>query len=219
MPETDQLPEPDNDHPSTVDSTRSGSFDPRLAAIYATGALVLVLVAAVAFAFLDAHKTSSVAPQKGEISLDTNPGEFTATTLPNAGLVSMSGQVTDLPTLANGKPTIINMFSNACVACRQEMPALQKLHEQLGDSAQLIGVDLGDSHDVTASFIKTLGVSYHVVRDPTLLIPNRLGVSAQPFTIWVDKSGRITGHQYGAMTAAEMQSNLTKYLHITRPPA
>ena len=219
MPETDQLPEPDDDQPVTVGSTRSGSFDPRLAAIYATGALILVLVVAISFAFLNGHKSSSVALKNGEISLDTNPGEFTATTLPNAGLVSMSGQVTDLRTLANGKSTIINMFSNACVACRQEMPALQKLNEQLGDSVQLIGVDLGDSQDVTASFIKNLGVTYHVVRDPTLLIPNRLGVSAQPFTIWVDKSGRITGHQYGAMTAAEMRSNLTKYLHISRPPS
>lgn len=219
MPETDQLPEPDEDQPATIEPTRSTSFDPRLAAIYATGAVVLVLIVAVAFAFLDAHKSSSVATKKSAISLGTNPGEFTATTLPNAGLVSMSGQVTDLPSLANGKPTIINMFSNACVACRQEMPALQNLHKKLGDSAQLIGVDLGDSQDVTASFIKTLGVTYHVVRDPTLLIPNRLGVSAQPFTIWVDESGHITGHQYGAMTAAEMRSNLTKYLHINQPPS
>lgn len=196
-------------------------FNPRLAMIYAVGALVIVLAVALVLATVshsrkaDDGKTVDAATMQ----LGASDGTFTATTLPDAGMVTMTGKLTDLPAVANGRPTVINLFSYSCTACRTEMPALEKLHRQGRDRFQMVGVNLGDSAGTTATFVKQTGVSYTIVRDPTSLLVSRLDVTAQPMTLWVDAKGTIVGHRYGAMTATEMRDALRKYLGISLPPA
>lgn len=210
---------PDNESETeaspTGDAPRRRGFNPRLAVLTSLGALVVVLGFAVVLAFTG-HNSPSPSSKKvesaGTLHLGANDGTFTATTLPDAGLVTMAGDVTDLRTLANGKPTMINMFSSSCTACRTEMPALEKLHHKLGDSAQLLGVDLGDSQSIAAKFVKQTGITYPVVRDPQLLLVNRLDITAQPMTLWVNAQGRIVGHRYGALTPTEMRLALRKHL-------
>ncbi len=200
--------------------SRGRRFDPRLAAIYATGALVVVLVVALALTFVDRGTTKDPnTVDAATMQLGADNGSFTATTLPDAGLVTLDGAVTDLRAVAKGRPTMINFFSNSCAACRSEMPALQALHAQAGDKVQLVGVDLGDSKAVTQSFVDQTGVKYRIVRDPTLLLVERLAISAQPMTLWVDADGKIVGHRYGAMDATEMRSLIDDHLGISLPPA
>lgn len=218
MAETDETPTDKAPTEPPATPTRA-PFDRRLAAIYLTGAVIAVLVVAitVSIGVQKSDKTSAKTSPAGVISLDSTPGPFTATTLPDAGLVTMDGTVTDLPNVTKGRPTVVNLFSSTCVPCRQEMPALQALHTQLGDKAQVVGVDLGESQQVTADFVKSTGARYEILRDPTSLLVTRLNVTNQPFTLWIDASGRIAGHTYGGMSPTEMRSHLKKYLSIDLP--
>lgn len=226
----------ENDHVSdklTSDEPGAGSndghvaqsgparFNPRLAAIYAVGAIVIVLVVALVLATISRSSATTKSPtiDAKTMQLGASGGTFTATTLPNAGMVSMTGKITDLPTVVAGRPTVINMFSNSCTACLSEMPALEKLHEQGGDRFQMVGVNLGDSAATTKAFVKKTGVTYQIVRDPTSLLVSRLAITAQPMTLWVDANGTIVGHRYGAMTPAEMRTALRGNLRISLPPA
>jgi len=194
-------------------------FNPRLAAIYAVGALVIVLVVALVLATISPSSAKDDGPtvDAKTMQLGASGGAFTATTLPDAGMVTLDGKLTDLPTVAGGKPTVINLFSYSCTACRTEMPALEALHRQGGDRFQMVGVDLGDSAATTKSFVKQTGVTYRIVRDPTSLLVTRLDVTAQPMTLWVDADGTIVGHRYGAMTPTEMRSALREHLRISLP--
>lgn len=189
-------------------------FDPRVAAIYACGAVVALLVFAIAFSFAASPDDRKPVTEIGSILSGAKPGAFKATTLPDAGLVTMTGEVTSLPVVTAGRPALINLFANWCTACRLEMPALEKLHRQLGDQVQVVGVDQGDSHDVTATFVASTGASYTIVRDPQSLLVNRLAVTGLPLSVWVDARGRVVGHTYGAMTAAEMRGQVKRHFGI-----
>ncbi|HET8929188.1 MAG TPA: TlpA disulfide reductase family protein [Acidimicrobiales bacterium] len=219
----------DNDH-AADDPDASGDapspgrrrFDPRLAIIYTVGAFVIVLAFAVVMGFVNASKTESTTSETGDIStmqLKADDGSFTATTLPPSGLLTMDGEVTDLANVVEGKPTMLNMFSSACVACRTEMPALERLHNAAGDEFQVVGVNLGDSESITRSFVKQTGVSYEIVRDPKLLLVSGLNITAQPMTLWVDAKGKIIGHRYGELSDAEMRVAVQDYLGIQVPKA
>lgn len=222
---------PDNDHaPDDADVSTAASspalrrFNPRLAIIYTVGAFVIVLAFAVVMGFVNASNSNSnsTKSEAGDIStmqLGADDGSFTATTLPPSGLLTMDGQVTDLAEVVDGKPTMLNMFSSSCTACRTEMPALERLHQAAGDELQVIGVNLGDSESNTASFVKQTGVSYRIVRDPKLLLVSALDITAQPMSLWVDAKGEIIGHRYGELSDAEMRVAVQDYLGIQVPKA
>ncbi len=197
-------------------------FNPRLAMIYTLGAFVIVLAFAVVVGFIDAGRTKakkSDATDVATMQLGANDGTFTAVTLPPSGLLTMKGEVTDLGEVVDGKPTMLNMFSSSCTACRTEMPDLERLHQAAGDELQVIGVNLGDSASNAAAFVKQTGVTYPIVRDPKLLLVSALDVTAQPMTLWVDPKGRIVGHRYGALTETEMRLAVQDYLgiHVPKP--
>lgn len=198
-----------------------GAFNPRVATIYAVGALIIVLVVALAMAVISGQSNNDTSPtvDAKTMQLGASQGTFSATKLPDAGMVTLDGKLTDLPSVVAGKPTVINLFSNSCTACRTEMPALEKLHVQGGDQFQMVGVNLGDSAATTKAFVKATGVTYRIVRDPTSLLVTRLNITAQPMTLWVDEKGTIVGHRYGAMSASEMRSALREHLQISLPAA
>ncbi len=201
---------------------RPPRFDPRRAMLYTLGAFVVVLAFAVVLAFFaasDAEDTASDSTDVQELNLGADPGTFTATTLPPAGLLTMAGEVTDLPSVVAGKPTMLNMFSSSCTACRTEMPALERLHNAADGSLQVVGVNLGDSPENTETFVKQTGVTYPIVRDPNLLLVTALNVTAQPMTLWVDAEGAIVGHRYGELSEADMRVATEDYLGIQVPKA
>ncbi len=203
-------------------SNRPRRFDPRIAMLTSLGAIIIVLAFALVFAFLTkdstSTKSSDAVPVK-TMQLKADDSTFTATTLPDAGLVTMDGKVTTLAEVANGKPTMINMFSSSCTACRTEMPDLEDLHQQASNKMQVVGVDLGDSHAITKGFVKQTGVTYKIVRDPTSILVNRLNITAQPMTLWVDEKGRIVYHRYGALSPAEMRLAASDHFGLTIPKA
>ena len=197
-------------------------FNPRLAIIYTLGAFVLVLAFAVVMAFVSAggkssHSKATTVIDGGAIKLGKDNSTFNASTLPPSGLLTLDGTVTDLSKVAGGKPTMINMFSSSCTACRTEMPALEKLHKALGGQVQIVGVNLGDSKSGTAQFVKQTGVSYEIVRDPNQLLVTTLNITAQPMTLWINTKGRIVGHRYGALTDTEMRLAAKSYLGVEVP--
>jgi thiol-disulfide isomerase/thioredoxin len=213
---------PDDTEPADGTPSTGRRFNPRLAIIYTVGAFVIVLAFAVVMGFVnasDTKPTKSTAPDVGKMQLRADDSSFTATTLPPSGLLTMDGEVTDLNRVVGGRPTMLNMFSAACVACRTEMPALERLHQAAGDEFQVVGVNLGDSESITRSFVKQTGVSYSIVRDPKLLLVSGLNITAQPMTLWVDAKGTIIGHRYGELSDAEMRVAVRDYLGIQVPKA
>jgi thiol-disulfide isomerase/thioredoxin len=100
-----------------------------------------------------------------------------------------------------GKVLVVNFWATWCEPCREEMPEFVRVQRELGPrGVQFVGVAV-DQADKVAAFAKELGLNYPVLIggydaiDLSKNLGNRL--VALPFTIVVDRQGRVAYTQLG----------------------
>src|SRR5213079_103304 len=64
--------------------------------------------------------------------------------------------------LKPGVPTVINFFASTCTPCVSEMPALEKVHQKLGDKVQILGLAMRDDKEDALGIVRRTGVTYDV---------------------------------------------------------
>jgi len=99
-----------------------------------------------------------------------------------------------------GTVTLLNFWATWCVPCRDEMPALQKLHEsRAADGMQIIGIHVGYVTDEDLrTFFEQIEVDYTVIRPDVRWLTEWGGVSAMPITFLVDGEGKLVRRYLGA---------------------
>jgi peroxiredoxin len=134
---------------------------------------------------------------------------------------TISGDTVRLNDL-RGRVVVLNVWATWCGPCVREMPALQRLHEQLGDrglsviavSVDSEGLGLGGGDADVQSFISEYGLTFTVLRDASGRIEDTFGVAGLPTTFVIDRDGRIQRKVLGAREwddpalAAEIESLL-----------
>jgi len=113
------------------------------------------------------------------------------------------GASTDLAGF-KGKTLLVNIWATWCVPCRQEMPALDRLQNQLGsDKFEVVAINVDTSRlDKPKAFLAEIGVkSLKYYADPKADIFFRLKQSGEllglPTSILVDPSGCALGQLSG----------------------
>jgi len=108
-----------------------------------------------------------------------------------------------------GKVVVLNFWAPWCPPCREEMPdfiSLQDKHRERG--LVFIGVALDEKIKVQA-FADEMGVNYPILLgemeavDLARKIGNRLG--GLPFTVVIDRNGRIVASEVGGLTLARLE--------------
>ena len=116
-----------------------------------------------------------------------------------------------------GHPVIVNFWATWCATCRAETPSLIDLYEKHQvDGLVLLGVDLRESQDAVASFVRDFGISYPVVFDRTGEVAStwRIGGPNQgvPSTYFIDSDGVVRKVVFGQVTAALAAEGLSLIL-------
>jgi cytochrome c biogenesis protein CcmG, thiol:disulfide interchange protein DsbE len=113
--------------------------------------------------------------------------------------MTLSGQPFSIEA-SRGKVVVLNIWATWCLPCRKEMPALQRLHDQLGARGlYVVGIstDVAETRDV-ADFVKGLGITFPIVHDTRHTIEDLYSVPGLPTTFVIDKKGRIDRKLLGA---------------------
>jgi peroxiredoxin len=115
-----------------------------------------------------------------------------------------------------GKVMVVNFWATWCEPCRQEMPAFVRAQKELGPRGlQFVGIAV-DQPEKVDRFAKELQLNY-----PALIggydaielsqgLGNRL--SALPFTIVIDRQGRIVETHLGPVKMDQFRSILNDLL-------
>lgn len=102
-----------------------------------------------------------------------------------------------------GEVVVLNFWATWCIPCLAEMPTLEALQQELGDEGlQIVGIsqDTGGADEIRP-FADQLGVTYPLLPDPAFNVSARYGgISVLPTTVVIDREGRITQTEYGALT-------------------
>lgn len=92
-----------------------------------------------------------------------------------------------------GTVTLVNIWATYCIPCRTEMPAIEKLYQELGPQGLkvvAISIDQGSGEDVR-DFVKEYGLSFDILRDPAGDIQTLYQTTGVPETFLLDREGII----------------------------
>lgn len=113
-----------------------------------------------------------------------------------------------------GQPLVVNFWATWCAPCVEEMPDLQRVHEQLGDEVAFVGVDVRDAPSNAEPFVDELGITYDLAVDPDGDYYREVGAVGMPTTLLVTADGGIAARRTGALTAAELRELVADELGV-----
>ncbi len=117
---------------------------------------------------------------------------------PEFSLADLEGNAVRLANL-KGKVVFVNVWATWCEPCRQEMPAMQALYQELkGRDFEMLAVNSDQSErDAVRRFVETYRLSFPVLPDPDLQVAGRYRVTGYPETFVIDRNGTIVAHEIG----------------------
>ncbi|WP_173058700.1 TlpA family protein disulfide reductase [Phytohabitans houttuyneae] len=162
--------------------------------------------------FADCAGLTAPPPSAAPVALTGEGGP-----LPEVALPCFTGGQ-DMVVSAIRGPAIVNLWGSWCGPCREELPAFQRFAERAAGKVTVVGVDTRDSRSAASSLAADLGVTYPNLFDPSEQLRAKLGVTALPATLFVDRDGRVR-HLYNstALDDATLATLAARHLGVTLP--
>lgn len=99
-----------------------------------------------------------------------------------------------------GQPVLLNIWATWCPPCREEMPALQALHEQYASRGlRVIGVsvDSRGSENTIRRFLSEGGFTFTILHDPADAVSRQFRALGVPESFLIDGEGTIVRRWIG----------------------
>ncbi|MGD8292414.1 MAG: TlpA disulfide reductase family protein [Desulfosarcina sp.] len=114
------------------------------------------------------------------------------TPAPDFTLPDLNGNMVNLSDF-RGKVILLNIWATWCPPCVQEMPSMEKLHQELKDenfAIVAVSVDSAGSK-VVSPFMKTHKLSFLTLTDTKGIVKNLYHTTGVPESLIIDKNGII----------------------------
>jgi len=117
---------------------------------------------------------------------------------PAFALPTPDGRTIDLAGLG-GKVVLLNFWATWCTPCREEMPSMERLHQEFkGQGLVVLAVNVQESPKRAALFMRGFQLSFPTVLDADTTVTARYQVRGLPATFLIDQRGRLVGQVIGA---------------------
>ena len=131
----------------------------------------------------------------------------------------LDGERTSLAQL-RGRPVLLNVWATWCHPCREEIPALEQLHQTYGGRGlQVVGVsiDQGGNEQGIREFLQQLGASYTIWLDPEGEVETVFSTVGVPNTFLIDPRGKVVWKHVGPVRADDAE--LRRLIEASLPQA
>ncbi len=100
-----------------------------------------------------------------------------------------------------GKVILLNFWATWCVACKSEMPSMERLWREFKDKGLVVVAVAGDrgfwSSSRVKKFVKDFGLTFPVLLDPSGKVRKTYEVRFLPTSYIIGRDGKITGKAVG----------------------
>ena len=140
----------------------------------------------------DLSSDGQFAPSPGQETTDTSisVGIQVGQRAPDFALETITGEPFKLSE-QRGKPVFLNFWATWCGPCRVEMPDMEKLQQNMGDSILIVGIDIRESLSTVQNFLRDRGFTWTFVLDSNGAVAREYEVAAIPTSIFIDARGVI----------------------------
>ena len=134
-------------------------------------------------------------------------------------LPDLQGHTVSLSSL-QGKVVFLNIWATWCQPCIDEMPTIQRLHDQLQPRGlEVLTVSLDPlGAQIVEPFLKQYGLSFPVLLDAKSHIQKLYGTTGVPESFIIDKSGRLVEKVIGPRDWSH-PNMLTRFEELMAAPA
>jgi cytochrome c biogenesis protein CcmG/thiol:disulfide interchange protein DsbE len=106
-----------------------------------------------------------------------------------------------------GKVVLINFFTFFCGPCREEMPQLNQMYQELkGKGFQVLGIGLASTPQQLKQIVTQLGLTYPVLEGTNAVSQAYGNVALVPLTFIIDRQGHIVQKVLGARSKAQFEA-------------
>jgi thiol-disulfide isomerase/thioredoxin len=119
--------------------------------------------------------------------------------------------------ITGDKVTIINLWALWCAPCREELPRLQEVSTTNAGKLDVVGINIGDDFDKTASYIADAGLTFPMYWDETGDLLTALKIPSVPATLAIDDNGKIIWSHLGALSQSELNAKVNDLVSHSAP--
>jgi thiol-disulfide isomerase/thioredoxin len=172
----------------------------------------------------ESTSAAETAPERGTVPMD----EDTAEILFALGMSPFQNRIPSedfiLPMLQGGGAALsdyrgqvvfLNFWATWCPPCREEMPSMQLLYDELSDEGlEILAIDVQEPQATVKAFVDEFGFSFPVLLDENGRVAMRYSVRAFPTTYIIDREGNLLGVRpgYHDWSAPEMIASFRELL-------
>lgn len=119
-----------------------------------------------------------------------------------------------------GKPLVVNFWARWCGPCRKEIPDLVEMDAKYrGKGLTIVGLAIEDtdSREAVRDFAKAYEVDYRILlagvgKGVELMKALGNDKAGLPFTVVIDRNGKVVVKKLGTMSKAEMEAAIQRVL-------
>ena len=112
-----------------------------------------------------------------------------------------------------GDVVVVNFWATWCVPCRNEQPALERVHRAYsGQGVEFLGVDERDGVAEARAWVEEFDVTYPSIQDPSGAWADDFELFGYPDTFVIDASGTIRWAVYGQTSAEQLRQLVDRVL-------
>lgn len=186
-------------------------------------ALLVLLAAVLALSALSACTGKDAVDQSGNDTFEFHSGLPLGQLYPKADRkpagsftgTLLEGGTTSLAAL-RGKVAVINFWATWCAPCKTETPQFDIVYRKTKDrGVDFLGVDTKDIRSSAQSFVRDYHISYPNIYDEqgeTALRLGNLPATALPFTVLLDRLGRVAAVYTLRLSAQDLTGAIDKLL-------
>jgi thiol-disulfide isomerase/thioredoxin len=117
-----------------------------------------------------------------------------------------------------GRVLVCNFWATWCAPCREEIPLFVSLREKfVAKGVEIVGIGIDNAAKIS-EFVKIYKVSYPILvaGAEALELMRKLGNTSGglPFTVFLDRQGRLVHRKLGPIKAPELEEKLAGLLAI-----